>query len=426
MKKIYHLALMLMAFFALASCTPTVDDVFDKSSAERISTTTDENMQVLTGATNGWVMQYYAGSLYGGYNVLCKFNADQTVTASSEMVAPDSVFTSHFKLEQSQGIVLSFDAHNPIFHYFSDPHNPDNIGEDGKGMEGDFEFRVLKANADSVILQGKKHNRRIVMTPLASNVTWKDYLTKIEEIEEKMTFKYFNYIVGTDTVRIAPSYHTMPIPNTDKDGNTADVDVNYIYTLDGIQLYKPYEINGNTITGFKYNANGSNLFSENSNGNIFLGEAVVPLSEQLISGDWYLKMSAMGKLGQKYWGVIPDIQQQLGEELKMTALTTVSGRFGFYFVSGKYAGFIHIDYTLIDDSHIQLKVPGTGTSNGTWYLTNAHYNYLVEPFGYTKARTFEVKGNDPKSPTELTLTEIGNADNVITIFASPISAPLDN
>ena len=52
MKKIYHLALMLMAFFALASCTPTVDDVFDKSSAERISTTTDENMQVLTSLTS--------------------------------------------------------------------------------------------------------------------------------------------------------------------------------------------------------------------------------------------------------------------------------------------------------------------------------------------------------------------------------------
>lgn len=42
---------------------------------------------------------------------------------------------STYVLKQSAGPVLSFDTHNEIMHFFSDPHNPGGIGSDGKGME---------------------------------------------------------------------------------------------------------------------------------------------------------------------------------------------------------------------------------------------------------------------------------------------------
>src|SRR3712207_8641346 len=46
------------------------------------------------------------------------------------------------------------------------------VGVAGRGFEGDFEFRVLSAAADSVVLEGKKHGARIVMTPMPAETKW--------------------------------------------------------------------------------------------------------------------------------------------------------------------------------------------------------------------------------------------------------------
>lgn len=47
-----------------------------------------------------------------------------------------------------------------MIHFFSDPANPDGIGDNGKGMEGDLELRVLTATADSVVMLGKKRGTK--------------------------------------------------------------------------------------------------------------------------------------------------------------------------------------------------------------------------------------------------------------------------
>ena len=66
--------------------------------------------------------------------------------------------------------MLSFDSFNSALHKYSDPVgvlNGKAIGQNGKGFEGDFEFRVMSCSKDSVVLEGRKHGDRVVLTPNA-------------------------------------------------------------------------------------------------------------------------------------------------------------------------------------------------------------------------------------------------------------------
>lgn len=438
MKKIYNILFLLASVISFTACTPTVDDVFDKSSAERIHEAQAEDLKVLTSAPDGWVMEYFVGSQYGGYNVLCKFNQDNTVTVSSEAGAPDSVYTSHFKFEQSQGVLLSFDTHNPLFHYYSNPENPDRIGTNGVGMNGDFEFRVIKATADSVILVGKKHGARIVMTPFpkAKYSSWQDYLQKVIDVDKYMRFKYYDFSVAGKDTRISPSFRTLAIPNT-VDGKTADENLGYIVTPEGFKFYKPYVINGKTLTGFKYVENAEHIFPEFTNGDISLKEAILPWSEQLINGRWFMKYSEIGKPAQEAWtAMLPNLEELaagMGQEMNLNFafLGTLDNTFGMVVNVGGYWGRLDLKSTIVDDTHVKLMGTGTGDNNGGIFIRSFGFGTYLAPFGVDergrfKETLFEIKANDKKSPTEMTLTEVGNPDNFFKLYTTRINDPMNN
>ena len=94
-----------------------------KDPSERLQEATAKYMDVLTSAPNGWAMTMYGDLDFGGFNVLCKFEKNGKVTIANEKFAADTTAVSHFKLEQSSGVVLSFDEYCELFHYFSDPVN---------------------------------------------------------------------------------------------------------------------------------------------------------------------------------------------------------------------------------------------------------------------------------------------------------------
>ena len=59
MKKIYNILFFLLAAFTYTSCTSEVDNVFDKSSADRIAEAMAADQQMLVDAPNGWLMEYF-------------------------------------------------------------------------------------------------------------------------------------------------------------------------------------------------------------------------------------------------------------------------------------------------------------------------------------------------------------------------------
>ena len=250
MKKVYSLILAAIGLMAYTSCTNEVDDVFDKSSAERIQDAIEADKDVLTSAANGWLMEYYCGSQYGGYNVTCKFSDDNTVTVKNEFYDPSESRTSHFKLEQSQGVILSFDEYNEFIHCFSDPVNPFGIGQKSVGMNGDFEFRILTACADSVVMIGKKHGQKIKMTPIADDFDVESYLAAVAQVEKNMEATQYSLVIDeNDTIAASKSYRVISFTDPET-GN--DVKVSFIVTDKGFAFRTPIKFAGKTITGFDY------------------------------------------------------------------------------------------------------------------------------------------------------------------------------
>lgn len=430
MKKIFSLGLFAVVALLFAACTPTVDDVFDDSSANRAAKSQSTTREVLTSQTGGWIMHYYGNLTYGGQNIWCKFD-NTNVTVGSEAYGPDSTFTSHFKLEQSSGTVLSFDEYNPVFHYYSDPSNTD-YGTLGKGFNGDLEFRVLSASKDSVILQGKKHGDRIVMVPAQSS--WPDYYKQIQTVADSME-SYNNYavVVDNDTMNASLSYNVITV--TDK-ATGEDTDMPFTLTPNGYELYKPVTFRGKTITGFTYSTDGKWLNPADKS--VALIPIIPPINEQFVLGAWNVSLSGLSAFGQAYWNDSKtNYQDKYGEETRYAILgtyefnTSYGKNFGLTFASfdgsSTWWGTLAMDYKLIGTDEVELTYnAANNVLNGNYYVKYYGYANIVYPFAWTTARRFKITTDDPKHPTYLILTDENEPKNIIKVTTRIKAWPFRN
>lgn len=411
MRKLFNWLLIATFAMIFASCTSEVDDVFDKPSALRIEEAMKTYNDVLKAPANGWRMEYYGDTKYGGYNMFVKFNNDNTVTVANEVYGPGERATSHYKLEQSAGVVLSFDEFNELFHFFSDPDNVLDIGADGEGMLGDLEYRILKCTADSVILKGKKHGSRIVMTPFSGD--WDTYIDDVLSSEEDMAFASYYYIVGgTDTAMVTASYRQLTFNYTDADGAAKKVDVPYIVQPNALHLYEPIEIMGETITDFEYKGGNDFLFSSNTSNAVMKGY-VMPLSEALLSANWYISYFNMSPAIQANWNYATPILQEI-ENGETIAYAYYSGS-ALYMRSGNYWMAFNVAPQVLSDTQVTYTIKGyagnstnQGNANYYWNSTTADGVYYFRYFVMPLLGTFNLQANDLRNPTELVLTNVEN------------------
>lgn len=432
MKKIYNILFTLIAVLSFTACSNDIDEVFDKPSAERVNDAIAEYKTVLTSAENGWLMKYYpkANTKYGGYNLLLKFGTDGNVTAMSDALGADTKATSHYKLEQSASIVLSFDEYNKVIHFFSDPANPAGIGDNGKGMEGDLEFRVLTATADSVVMLGKKRGTKIVMTPMAKDADWTETINQIDGLEQEMQFPKYTCEVNDVKYVATSSYRTITFTSSNaEEGSTTEP---YIVTDKGIEFYEPITLNGVTIKGFNYKG-GDNYEFDATSGSAKMYGIIPPLTSQLQNGNWFFSVKNMGTYGQAYWNKCYEIcqgEEVGGEEMSYAFFGTSSfsssnGKYGFVFVSAnKYAGCLNCTATPVDDTHITLKFALSGDSNGIFYYNSGGYKYIIAALtAGSKGKTYSIEGNDLKSPTVLKLVDVDNPDNYYILSKNTVLYP---
>ena len=432
MKRIYNILFTLIAVLSFTSCSNDIDEVFDKPSAERVNDAIAEYKTVLTSAENGWLMKYYpkANTKYGGYNLLLKFGTDGNVTAMSDALGADTKATSHYKLEQSASIVLSFDEYNKVIHFFSDPANPAGIGDNGKGMEGDLEFRVLTATADSVVMLGKKRGTKIVMTPMAKDADWTETINQIDGLEQEMQFPKYTCEVNDVKYVATSSYRTITFTSSNaEEGSTTEP---YIVTDKGIEFYEPITLNGVTIKGFNYKG-GDNYEFDATSGSAKMYGIIPPLTSQLQNGNWFFSVKNMGTYGQAYWNKCYEIcqgEEVGGEEMSYAFFGTSSfsssnGKYGFVFVSAnKYAGCLICTATPVDDTHITLKFALSGDNNGLFYYNSGGYKYIIAALtAGSKGKTYSIEGNDLKSPTVLKLVDVDNPDNYYILSKNTVLYP---
>ena len=180
--------LVIIGLFAatFAACSRDEESLFDKPAAIRAQEAIENAFNVFTSAENGWEMAYFPNleASAKGYNMVLKFNknGNVSVTAKNSAATNNKIMTdtaSTWAVKSDYGPILTFDTYNDVFHAFSDPQR------DGAGLLGDYEFLILKATPELVLLKGKKHSAYTVMRPM-KNTDLTAYYTACDKMQSKL------------------------------------------------------------------------------------------------------------------------------------------------------------------------------------------------------------------------------------------------
>ena len=187
--------LVLIGLFAatMVACSRDEESLFEKPAAQRAQEAIDNAFDVLTSNEVGWEMAYFPNleASAKGYNMVLKFNknGNVSVTAKNGSTTMNKIMTdtaSTWAVKSDYGPILTFDTYNDVFHAFSDPK------EDGAGHLGDYEFLILKATPELVLLKGKKHSAYTVMRPM-KNTDLTTYFAACEKMQ-KLLFGNYNIV----------------------------------------------------------------------------------------------------------------------------------------------------------------------------------------------------------------------------------------
>ena len=184
--KAKYLVIIALLAATFAACSRDEESLFDKPAAIRAQEAITNAFDVLTSNETGWEMAYFPNleASAKGYNMVLKFskNGNVSVTAKNSATTNNKIMTdsaSTWAVKSDYGPILTFDTYNDVFHAFSDPK------EDGAGHLGDYEFLILKATPELVLLKGKKHGAYTVMRPM-KNTDLAAYFTACEKMQSKL------------------------------------------------------------------------------------------------------------------------------------------------------------------------------------------------------------------------------------------------
>lgn len=153
MKRYLLYTLLLPVFF---SCNKSKDDtVFSESPDQRIEKVLAGYQTILTAAPYGWKLKVIPSGISGdveSYYYWVRFNDKNRVISRADNNGP---LESSYRLKVLQRPELIFDTYT----YLHDKINPFELAiTAGLGLEAptfDFEFEIISATADSVMLNGK-------------------------------------------------------------------------------------------------------------------------------------------------------------------------------------------------------------------------------------------------------------------------------
>ena len=221
---------------------------------------------LLLSADNGWKFEYYLGSeySYGGYNYIVKFGNDGKAHVSGEIADADMVTSSSWDVVKDQGPVLTFNTYNAIMHELSQP-----MQDPVDGYEGDYEFIIMRTTNDSIYLKGKKWGNEMLLTRMPSDQSWVDYLTSLADLKERIFFNFegkYGSIDATAEIGESDNWLYVSLPDS-------TVEVPFIYTVNGLKLQTPVEIEGKQVQKLIYDDASQTLASEDG---LFKMAALLP------------------------------------------------------------------------------------------------------------------------------------------------------
>lgn len=417
MKKTYRLLFALTALVFTASCTPEVEDAFDKPSPDRIAEAISETKDILTAAPNGWKMAYQGSGGFGGFNILCKFDKEDNVFCEEE--SDHAKATSHYTVQQGQGVLLSFDSFNAALHKYSDPVGKINgkaVGKDGKGFQGDFEFRVMSCTKDSIVLEGRKHGDRVVMTPMPEDLTWDSFFTQIATVASGMSSERYNIIIDKDTLPARMNLHTLH--TTDKNGKA--VAIPFIYTPQGIEVLKANSLNGRKLTAFTYSTDDK--WVDPNDKSVMLSPRDITPLEAFFSDNWTINVGYSSTAEMNVWKAAAAYAASKNMEIVTVYFSTTPGFLSLSSYVGEDWGNLRTLYSTSGKDQITIKgfrpnPKGTANErNGAVFYNQYKLKDIANTFLVNgQATDYTLSIDNPKHPLWLRMTS-NSHDEVSFVF----------
>ncbi|QUI93014.1 DUF4302 domain-containing protein [Prevotella denticola] len=417
MKKTYRLLFALTALVFTASCTPEVEDAFNKPSPDRIAEAISETKDILTAAPNGWKMAYQGSGGFGGFNILCKFDKEDNVFCEEE--SDHAKATSHYTVQQGQGVLLSFDSFNAALHKYSDPVgkiNGKSVGKDGKGFQGDFEFRVMSCTKDSIVLEGRKHGDRVVMTPMPEDLTWDSFFTQIATVASGMSSERYNIIIDKDTLPARMNLHTLH--TTDKNGKA--VAIPFIYTPQGIEVLKADSLNGRKLTAFTYSTDDK--WVDPNDKSVMLSPRDITPLEAFFSDNWTINVGYSSTAEMNVWKAAAAYAASKNMEIVTVYFSTTPGFLSLSSYVGDNWGNLRTLYSTSGKDQITIKgfrpnPKGTANErNGAVFYNQYKLKDIANTFLVNgQATDYTLSIDNPKHPLWLRMTS-NSHDEVSFVF----------
>ena len=417
MKKTYRLLFALTALIFTASCTPEVEDAFDKPSPDRIAEAISETKDILTAAPNGWKMAYQGSGGFGGFNILCKFDKKDNVFCEEESDHAEA--TSNYTVQQGQGVLLSFDSFNAALHKYSDPVgkiNGKSVGKDGKGFQGDFEFRVMSCTKDSIVLEGRKHGDRVVMTPMPEDLTWDSFFTQIATVASGMSSERYNIIIDKDTLPARMNLHTLH--TTDKNGKA--VAIPFIYTPQGIEVLKADSLNGRKLTAFTYSTDDK--WVDPNDKSVMLSPRDITPLEAFFSDNWTINVGYSSTAEMNVWKAAAAYAASKNMEIVTVYFSTTPGFLSLSSYVGDNWGNLRTLYSTSGKDQITIKgfrpnPKGTANErNGAVFYNQYKLKDIANTFLVNgQATDYTLSIDNPKHPLWLRMTS-NSHDEVSFVF----------
>ncbi|MBP8935506.1 MAG: DUF4302 domain-containing protein [Prevotella sp.] len=290
---IFKLLLLLLPLLVFQSCMKDQEDLFDEPSSLRMQKTLDNTRKVLEGSEKGWLIDYYVGDnqQYGGYAFTVKFDS-LSCTASSELSADTA--TSYYKLTTDDGPVLTFDTYNTVLHALATPS-----ANNYEGSHADYEFIILSADANEVVLKGKKTGSIMKMHPLTE--TPSVYLNSVQSTIGNFVINGASGTVDKTNLDILVDIDNRQIEYSSSNDSTITGSTAFTITDKGVRLYEPITINGLKLQNFIFDANKTILTCTDVSNVTFKGTLPVGYFKYSdYAGDYSFKysVSVSGKLSQ--------------------------------------------------------------------------------------------------------------------------------
>lgn len=428
-------AIILLGIY---SCSNEEEDIFGKSSAQRLNEAVAEYSKLLCSSENGWAMEYFANEKEKGYTLLMKFRTTGGVTIATKDNYTGNKYTednSLFEVIADNAPVLTFNTYNDLLHYFSNPEDDPNTeeNENGRGHEGDYEFIVMKASQDLIVLKGKKRGYTIMLRRLSEGQDWEGYLNQLEEVKNtlfssKIPTLWFTSANGEKYTLTNSTTGVFDAVPEGGDPISQTIKIPFVMEEKGIRTLKPFtggkEKDEVLFSAQTFNvAEDGGLTCMDDGASRILGPTATEIfsTESTWSGEntWKIMPEEIGgKLKEQYDAVVASVAAAYNDgkiEFEFKNNLNVGGQSFSFILKGKTKGSQGIDVVNNTNNLKQIDFTIRNSQDNNWKLLAQKVpdiNTLAELF---ISMSYNVSANSIIRPTVLTFTSNSDSNNYFKV-----------